>query len=123
MTQLEQLREMKNLPFFTNSNDQNTEKDRNDYAQYRKIENEIETAAKQLKKGDTVQFEWAEKTGKKNVRNGLPEFKYVLLTGIITVPVKVRKREMFGEDCSIDVIKVESGNYIYPVSPDRIVKI
>ena len=120
MTQLEILHEMRSLSFFTSNC--KSEQDRADYQKYRLIESELETAANNLKKGDKVQFQWNEKlpgTG----RAGLPNFRTFLMEGEVSVPLKLKKREIMGEDCSIKQIKVVSGKYVYPVSPDRIVKL
>lgn len=120
MTQLEILHEMRSLPFYTS--DCKSEQDRADYQKYRAIEEEIEAAAKNLKKGDKVQFQWHEKLPGKT-KHGFPNYRHFLMEGEVSVPLKLKKREIIGEDCSIQQIKVVSGKYVYPASPCSIVKL
>lgn len=120
MTKLEILQSMRSLPFYTGGK---SDQDIADYKQYRQLEKDIEEAARNLKKGDKVQFEWHEKLPGKDPETGFQNVRRFILEGEVQVPLKLKKREIYGEDCSIQVIKIASGKFIYPASPDSVVKI
>lgn len=90
--------------------------------------NLLVSGAKLLKKGDKVRFIWYEKIKDKNVTFGF-RLKPTLLEGVVDVPFKHKMQSMFrgqkaiaGDDYTKewDEIKIHSGQYIYPVSPEDV---
>lgn len=121
MTLLEKKLEMQKLPFFDGTETDPT-KHRADALEYYNLGDQISNSAKNLKIGDRVQFIWAEKIKNKNSSFGF-NLKWRILEGTIKQPLKPIRRKGYEEDTIHEVIKIASGGYIYPVSPDEVVKL
>jgi hypothetical protein len=114
-SKLQLRKSLQNNPFFTKSYDQFTEQDKLDSKEHDRLRHEIENDCKKLKKGDKVTFNFPDKIRDKSATFG---YRFIdnFREGIVKQPVKLSKRTRMGEDCSVEIIKVTCGNYIYPCS-------
>lgn len=92
-----------------------TAQDRLDHEEFHRLEKEIETDTRKLKKGDKVTFNFSDKIRDKSATFG---YRFIdnFRAGEVHQPVKMSKRTRMGEDCSVEVIKISCGSYIYPCS-------
>lgn len=132
MRRLAQILELQKKPFY--SKGCQNEQDRKDERLYYQLEEELENNAKKLKKGDKVRFMWAEKIKCKKTKENHFGFdlKWHILEGEVRQPLKTSKTSAIKGVKAKDagdyvreskVVKVVSGNYVFPVSPNKIEKI